>query len=187
MRFEAKRVARQSAFACLAAVLLGACAFAAERDVVSRAAQTKRGVLVLQVGSDWCVSGENVRKAFESREFTKAVEGKYVLAVYDEMDSPTEAVKVKNELVKDILIRTKRFPALTCYAPGRPPRVFAQIENIPGNVTPRGTSRPKSSRAPSRAWRQGRTARRRASKRRRLRTAKPPPISTERDSTSLRR
>jgi glycosyltransferase involved in cell wall biosynthesis len=77
-----------------------------------------------------------VRKAFESREFARAVEGKYVLAVYDEMDSPTEAVKAKNEQVKDILIRTKRFPALTCYAPGSPLRVFAQIENIPGNVTP---------------------------------------------------
>ena len=57
---------------------------------------------MLQVGSDWCVSGENVRKAFESREFARAVEGKYVLAVYDEMDTPTEAVKAKNELVKDI-------------------------------------------------------------------------------------
>ena len=113
MRFKAKRVARQSAFACLAVILLGASAFAAERDVASRAAQTKRGMLVLQVGSDWCVSGENVRKAFESREFEKAVGGKYVLAVYDEMDTPTEAVKAKNELVKDILIRTKRFPALT--------------------------------------------------------------------------
>ena len=141
MRFEAKRVARQSAFACLAVILLGASAFAAERDVASRAAQTKRGVLVLQVGSDWCVSGEHVRKAFESREFARAMEGKYVLAVYDEMESPTEAVKAKNALVKDILIRTKRFPALTCYAPGRPPRVFAQIENIPGTVTPEKLAR----------------------------------------------
>ena len=141
MRFEAKRVARLGACVGLAVVLLGASAFAAERDVASRAGQTKRGVLVLQVGSDWCVSGENVRKAFESREFEKAVGGKYVLAVYDEMDTPTEAVKAKNELVKDILIRTKRFPALTCYAPGRPPRVFAQIENIPGNVTPEKLAR----------------------------------------------
>ena len=38
-------------------------------------------------------------------------------------------------------IRTKCFPALTCYAPGRPPRVFAQIENIPGNVTPEKLAR----------------------------------------------
>ena len=133
--------ARWGAFVCLAAVLLGASAFAAERDVASVAAQTKRGVLVLQVGSDWCVSGENVRKAFESREFTRAMEGKYVLAVYDEMESPTEAVKAKNARIKGILIRTKRFPALTCYAPGRPPRVFAQIENIPGSVTPEKLAR----------------------------------------------
>ena len=136
MRLEVRRVVRWSAAVCLAFVLLGVSAPAADPDASARAARTQRGVLVLQVGSDWCVSGENVRKAFESREFARAVEGKYVLAVYDEMDSPTEAVKAKNEQVKDILIRTKRFPALTCYAPGSPLRVFAQIENIPGNVTP---------------------------------------------------
>ena len=141
MRREAKRVACRGAAVCLAAVLLGVSASAAETDVAALAAQAQKGVLVLQVGSDWCVSGENVRKAFESREFKKTVGGKYVLAVYDEMESPTDAVKAKNALVKDILIRTKRFPALTCYAPGKPPRVFAQIENIPGNVTPEKLAR----------------------------------------------
>lgn len=141
MKLEIRRVVRQGAFACLAAVLLGASASAAESDVATLAAQTQKGVLVLQVGSDWCVSGENVCKAFESREFKKAVGGKYVLAVYDEMDSPTDAVKAKNEQVKSLLIRTKRFPALTCYAPGKPPRVFAQIENIPGSVTPEKLAR----------------------------------------------
>ncbi len=124
----------------LAAAMLSTGAVA-ETEIAALAARTRRGVLVLQVGSDWCVSGENVRKAFESREFEKAVGGKYVLAVYDEMESPTEAVKAKNALVKDILIRTKRFPALTCYAPGRPPRVFAQVENIPGTVTPERLAR----------------------------------------------
>ena len=124
----------------LAAAMLTMSAVA-ETEPTALAARTRRGVLVLQVGSDWCVSGEHVRKAFESWEFEKVVGGKYVLAVYDEMESPTEAVKAKNALVKDILIRTKRFPALTCYAPGKPPRVFAQIENIPGNVTPEKLAR----------------------------------------------
>ena len=124
----------------LAAAMLATRAVA-ETEAAALAARTRRGVLVLQVGSDWCVSGENVRRAFENREFEKSVGGKYVLAVYDEMDSPTEAVKAKNARVEDILIRTKRFPALTCYAPGRPPRVFAQIENIPGSVTPEKLAR----------------------------------------------
>ena len=115
MRFEAKRVARLGACVGLAVVLLGVSAFAAEQNVAALAARTRRGVLVLQVGSDWCVSGEHVRRAFESREFEKAVGGKYVFAVYDEMDAPTEAVKAKNELVK--------------------------IENIPGNVTPEKLAR----------------------------------------------
>ena len=94
-----------------------------------------RGVLVLQVGSDWCVSGESVRRVFESPAFRRAVGSKYELAIYDEMESPTEAVKARNAAVKGYLVRTKRFPALTCYAPGPRPRVFAQVENIPKNVT----------------------------------------------------
>ena len=85
----------------LAAAMLSTGAVA-ETEIAALAARTRRGVLVLQVGSDWCVSGENVRKAFESREFARAMEGKYVLAVYDEMESPTEAVKAKNALVAAI-------------------------------------------------------------------------------------
>ena len=101
--------------------------------VASRAAG--KGVLVLQVGSDWCVSGESVRKAFESREFRRAVESKFALAVYDDMESPTPAAKAANDAIGSLLIRTKRFPAITCYASeGGRLRVFAQIENVPQGV-----------------------------------------------------
>ncbi len=113
---------------------LAACG--ADVKIEVAAARAGKGVLVLQTGSDWCVSGEKVRKVFESAAFAKAVGSKYVLAVYDDMDSPTDAVKAANETVAGILIRTKRFPAITCYAPGAKPRVFAQLENVPASVTP---------------------------------------------------
>ena len=50
----------------LAAALLAAPAFAAS-DVLSQASRADKGVLVLQVGSDWCVSGEDVRKALDRK------------------------------------------------------------------------------------------------------------------------
>ena len=113
----------------------GASLFAADPKVDVQAARAGKGVLVLQTGSDWCVSGEQVRKVFESSEFRRAVGSKYILAVYDEMEEPTDAVKESNALVSEILVRTKRFPAITCYAPGTRLRVFAQVENVPGDIT----------------------------------------------------
>ena len=108
----------------------------AEGGIDSSASRSGKGILVLQTGSDWCVSGEKVRKVFENPAFAKAVGPKYVLAVHDEMENPTDEVKKANEAAAGILIRTKRFPAITCYAPGKKPRVFAQIENVPQDVTP---------------------------------------------------
>ena len=110
-------------------------AFADGVKIDVEAARAGKGILVLQTGSDWCVSGEQVRKVFESSEFRHAVGSKYLLAVYDEMEEPTETVKESNALLSDILIRTKRFPAITCYGPGTRPKVFAQIENVPGGIT----------------------------------------------------
>ena len=92
-----------------------------------------KGTLVLQTGSDWCVSGEEVRKVFESKEFAriKTIQ-QFSLVVYDDMDNPTDAVKKKKEELKNLVIRTKRFPAITCYTPSG--KVFAQIENVPNSV-----------------------------------------------------
>ena len=108
------------------------------QSIDAEALRTGKGVLVLQCGSDWCVSGESVRKAFESTAFlrSKAVDSKYVTGVYDDMDNLTDAVRSANERVKPILIRTKRFPAITCYAAnGKDLCVFAQIENVPMSAT----------------------------------------------------
>ena len=121
-------------------LLQAAAAFGAQ-DAASLAARSGKGLLVLQCGSDWCVSGESVRKAFESSAFKRAVEGKFVLAVYDEMESPTDAVKAENEGVASVLVRTKRFPAITCYAAGSELRVFAQLENVPAGVSPEKLSK----------------------------------------------
>ena len=109
---------------------------AADDGIEKAASRSGKGILVLQTGSDWCVSGEKVRKAFESPAFARLVGSKYELAVYDEMERPTDESKQRNAPVSEVLIRTKRFPAITCYAPGKKPRVFAQIENVPQDVTP---------------------------------------------------
>ena len=121
----------------LAAVLLAAVSSvqAAPVKAEAQAARAGKGILVLQTGCDWCVSGEQVRKVFESSEFRRAVGSKFLLFVYDEMDAPTDAVKESNDLLSNILIRTKRFPAITCYAAGQPLRVFAQMENVSNDVT----------------------------------------------------
>ena len=93
-----------------------------------------KGMLVLQVGSDWCVSGEDVRKVFESDAFRRAVGSKYAFAVYDDMDAPDPKTAAANAAIKGSVVRTKRFPALTCISP-HPARFYAQIENLPRNVT----------------------------------------------------
>ena len=89
---------------------------------------------MLQTGSDWCVSGEDVRKVFASDAFRKAVGSRYILAVYDDMDAPDAKTTAANEALKGAVVRTKRFPAITCVTPP-PARLFAQFENLPRTVT----------------------------------------------------
>lgn len=124
--------------AALAAVLCAAAALTSEGAPQSPAANRAtggKGVLVLQTGSDWCVSGERVRKVFDGAEFRRLTGSKYVHAVYDDMDSPNEAAKAGNAEVGGLIIRTKCFPAVTCYASfGGSLHVFAQIENVPQSV-----------------------------------------------------
>ena len=80
------------------------------------------------------MSGEDVRKVFESDTFRRAVGSKYTLAVYDDMESPDPKTAAANAALKDSVVRTKRFQALTCVS--QPPaRFFAQLENLPRTVT----------------------------------------------------
>ena len=95
-----------------------------------------KSILVLQCGSDWCVSGECVRKVFESAEFRRALGGGYALAVYDDMENPTLKVKAANAKLERLRVESRRFPAITCLT-DEPRRLFAQIENIPFDVTPK--------------------------------------------------
>ena len=119
---------------CLGAAVVPICAAVAVSPVDSASRQNK-GILVLHVGSDWCVSGDDVRKVFLSPEFKGIVGKNYVLAVYDDMDRPTEKVKESNREVDSVRVPTRRYPAITCITP-RENKFFAQIENIPRNVTP---------------------------------------------------
>ncbi len=126
---------KRAVLTCLAA--LSAFLARAAQSVDSEALRAGKGALVLQCGSDWCVSGESVREVFESPAFKRSKVGsQFVTGIYDDMDNLTDAVKAANELARPLLIRTKRFPAITCFTPGPNMRVYAQIENVPANVTP---------------------------------------------------
>ena len=93
-----------------------------------------KGMLILQCGSDWCESGEDVRRVFTSPEFRVATGGKYDLAVYDEMENPTPKVKAANAKLENLRVRSMRLPAITCLT-DEPRRFFAQLENVPFDVT----------------------------------------------------
>ena len=94
------------------------------------------GLLVLQCGSDWCESGDCVRRTFESAEFRSALGPGWNFAVYDDMDEPTPAVKAANESLAKLRVESSRFPAITCLT-AEPRRFFAQFENIPFDVSPK--------------------------------------------------
>ena len=94
-----------------------------------------KGMLILQCGSDWCESGEDVRRVFTGQEFRAALGGKFDLAVYDDMENPTPKVKAENAKLEKLCVMSMRLPAITCLTE-KPHRLFAQLENIPFDVTP---------------------------------------------------
>ena len=110
------------------------CAAGGADSAVEQALRAGKGVLVLQTGSDWCVSGEDVRKTFESDAFRRALGPKWAFAVYDDMDAPDAKTAAANDALKPFVVRTKRFPALTCVFRS-PARIFAQLENLPRKVS----------------------------------------------------
>ncbi len=94
-------------------------------------------LLVLQTGSDWCASGEDVRKTFQSEAFRAALGDGFELAVYDDMEAPSPAVKAANAKLKGRFVPTKRFPAVSCVSAGPgPARFWAQLENLPRDIAP---------------------------------------------------
>ena len=99
-----------------------------------------RSFLTLQCGSDWCVSGEDVRKVFTSAEFRSELGSGFTLSVYDDMENPTEKVKAANAKIEHLRAVSCRFPAITCVT-DEPHRLFAQIENIPFDVTPKALAK----------------------------------------------
>lgn len=92
-----------------------------------------KGLLVLQCGSDWCLSGECVRKTFESEEFRGKLRDRFDFAVYDDMDAPAPEVAAKNKELEKWRVESRRFPAITCLSAGNR-RFFAMPENIPFDI-----------------------------------------------------
>ena len=111
--------------------ILLCCAFAA---ALMGAGAANKGMLVLQVGSDWCESGDYVRQVFESSDFRLAVRRDFDFAVYDDMDKPTDAVRAANKKVAGLRVESRRFPSIT-FLSGDPRRFFAQLDNIPWDIT----------------------------------------------------
>lgn len=95
-----------------------------------------KGLLVLQIGSDWCESGNDVRKVFESSAFRSPFRMNYDFAIYDDMETPTPKVAAQNKELAKSRVETRRFPAITCLTP-RARRFFAQLENIPADIEPK--------------------------------------------------
>ena len=94
------------------------------------------GAIVLQVGSDWCESGEDVRKTFKSPAFRRIVRsGGFDLAVYDDMESPTPRVASANKALERVRVPSCRYPAISLVS-SSPHRLFGLIENIPFDVEP---------------------------------------------------
>lgn len=113
-------------------VILGGMMLCAIAVFALRAAD--KDLLILQCGSDWCESGEDVRRVFESPEFRRALGNRFDFAVYDDMDEPTPEVKAANEKLAKLRVELKRYPGIICLTP-EPRRFFAQIENIPFDIT----------------------------------------------------
>lgn len=120
---------------CAAMLLAAASATAAlaTESLESEARRTGKGVMILQVGSGWCVASERVRQVFESDEFRKDFKDRYVFGVYDAMENLAPEVNAENARVKSLLIYATFFPALTCYSPEM--KVFSEVKNISGDAT----------------------------------------------------
>lgn len=88
-------------------------------------------LIVLHCGSDWCVSGENVRKTFESRAFRAGISAECI--VFDDMDAPPPEVKKRNDALRKTVPDTQRYPAVTCVARS-PSRLYARFENLPRGI-----------------------------------------------------
>jgi hypothetical protein len=124
---------RLTAARALAAVFV-AWALPAVSPAAGNVGAPAKCLLILQCGSDWCESGEDVRRVFESAAFRKVMGKDFDYAVYDDCDAPTPAIRAANAKVAPWRVETKRFPAITCLTGGKR-RFFAQLENIPYDVT----------------------------------------------------
>ena len=134
-----KKIMTTAALMCAIAAVAGETSGASGRETV----------FLLQIGSDWCVSGNDVKETFESAEFRNSAARlcgsgeNFRFEIYDDMDAPNEAAKAANAKVARFRVETKRFPAITCVSGPKPldpatAKFFAAIENIPCDISPDG-------------------------------------------------
>ena len=90
--------------------------------------------LLLEIGSDWDPSSASVRKLYESDAFRSALPEKTRFGVWDDCESPTDAVKAENEKWTAFHQRTVRGPALFAFdAQGR---CYLRFENLLSSMKP---------------------------------------------------
>lgn len=97
-----------------------------------------RGALsgvVLAVGGDWCVSGEQVRRTYESREFRSILGAEFLFGIWDRREKPGDAAWADAcEFLRGLDCGTRRFPAIFLYdGKGRRTGV---AENLPARISP---------------------------------------------------
>lgn len=115
--------------AAIAAVCVAMPVFgAAAPDLKAEAAREGKPCMVLCVGADWCVSGESVRRVYDSPEFRRALRGRWLFGVHDVWESsPPESVAAENARVKSLDIGTSRFPALMLFnSRGEPIKAYTE-------------------------------------------------------------
>ncbi len=116
---------------------LGAMTGARGEDLKAQALREKKPCMVLCVGSDWCISGEAVRRTFTSDAFRKALKGPWLFGVRNAWDHPCPAaVSNENARVKSLPTATDRYPALFLF--DEKGEKFAGLENLPFDLTGTG-------------------------------------------------
>lgn len=112
-------------------------AVAQGEDLKAQMLREQKPSMVLYIGSDWCVSGNCVRRVFESPAFRDQFKGRWLFGVHDQWDGPCPAaVSNENARVQSLQIGVKRYPALCLFdAKGQ---MFACLENLPYSVKAKG-------------------------------------------------
>jgi hypothetical protein len=106
----------------------------ASADLKRDAAQRNLPCMVLCVGADWCVSGEQVRQTYVSDAFRRSLKRTWLFGIHDHWEgTPPPAVVEGNAAVQSLGASTTRYPALILY--NSQGVSIGRVENIPFDFT----------------------------------------------------